>query len=90
MINKSVLPLKVGIMLFAVTTMFSIVTLPVEFNASSRALRWIEDKDIVTRRELKSAKSALTLAAMTYVLAAIGSLAELLRLLSILNSRRED
>ena len=68
MINKSVLPLKVGIMLFAVTTMFSIVTLPVEFNASSRALRWIEDKDIVTRRELKSAKSALTLAAMTYVL----------------------
>ena len=90
MINKSVLPLKVGIILFAVTTMFSIVTLPVEFNASSRALRWIEDKDIVTRRELKSAKSALTLAAMTYVLAAIGSLAELLRLLSILNSRRED
>ena len=90
MINKSVLPLKVGIMLFAVTTMFSIVTLPVEFNASSRALRWIEDKDIVTRRELKSAKSALTLAAMTYVLAAIGSLAELLRLFSILNSRRED
>ena len=45
---------------------------------------------IVTRYELKSAKSALTLAAMTYVLAAIGSLAELLRLLSILNSRRED
>ena len=90
MINKSVLPLKVGIMLFAVTTMFSIVTLPVEFNASSRALKWIEDKDIVTRYELKSAKSALRLAAMTYVLAAIGSLAELLRLLSILNSRRED
>lgn len=90
MINKSVVPLKVGIMLFAVTTMFSIVTLPVEFNASSRALKWIEDKDIVTRYELKSAKSALRLAAMTYVLAAIGSLAELLRLLSILNSRRED
>ena len=90
MINKSVLPLKVGIMLFAVTTMFSIVTLPVEFNASSRALKWIENKDIVDRYELKSAKSALRLAAMTYVLAAIGSLAELLRLVSILNSRRED
>ena len=90
MINKSVVPLKVGIMLFAVTTMFSIVTLPVEFNASSRALKWIENKDIVDRYELKSAKSALRLAAMTYVLAAIGSLAELLRLVSILNSRRED
>lgn len=90
MINKSVVPLKVGIMLFAVTTMFSIVTLPVEFNASSRALKWIENKDIVDRYELSDAKSALRLAAMTYVLAAIGSLAELLRLLSILNSRRED
>ena len=90
MINKSVVPLKVGIMLFAVTTMFSIVTLPVEFNASSIALKWREKKDIVDRYELKSAKSALRLAAMTYVLAAIGSLAELLRLVSILNSRRED
>ena len=90
MLNRSIVPLQIGIILFATTTIFSIVTLPVEFNASSRALKWLERKDLVTREELNNAKGALRLAAMTYVLAAIGSLAELLRLLSILNSRRED
>jgi len=90
MINRSLVPLQIGIMLFTVTTIFSVITLPVEFNASSRALKWLERNDIVDRDELKDAKGALGLAAMTYVLAAIGSIAELLRLLSILNSRREE
>ena len=90
MIDKSVVPLKIGIMLFSTTTLFSVVTLPVEFNASSRALTWLEHNNILTRYELKNARGALRLAAMTYLLAAIGSLAELLRLLSILNDRRQD
>ena len=90
MINISLIPLEIGICLYAVTTLFTFLTLPVELDASNRALNWIEENNIVDNNEYKDAKSALKLAAMTYVLAALASLTELLRLISIVNSRKED
>ena len=70
--------LAVGIGLFAMTTIFSFITLPVEFDASRRALAWIKEKQVVTQSEFAMSKDALRWAAMTYVVAAIGSLATLL------------
>jgi Zn-dependent membrane protease YugP len=75
--------LYVGIGMFAVTTLFSFITLPVEFDASRRALVWIEDKRISTRDELSDSKDALKWAALTYVVAALGSLATLLYYISL-------
>ena len=79
--------LGVGVGLFALTTLFSFITLPVEFDASRRALAWIEDKNMATSRELEDSRDALKWAAMTYVVAAIGSLATLLYYLSYLTGR---
>ena len=90
MINISLIPIEIGIYLYAATTLFTFLTLPVELDASNRALNWIEENNIVDNNEYKDAKSALKLAAMTYVLAALASLTELLRLISIVNSRKED
>jgi hypothetical protein len=89
MINTTVIPLTIGVALFALTTLFSFVTLPVEFDASRRALAWIDRRGIVTSREHEMAKDALWWAAMTYVVAAIGSLATLLYYVSLLMGRRE-
>ena len=75
--------LLVGIALFAMTTIFSFVTLPVEYDASNRALAWIENRKIVTAEEHAAAKDALKWAARTYVVAAIGSLGTLLYYLMI-------
>ncbi len=75
--------LLAGIALFAMTTVFSFVTLPVEYDASNRALAWIEDRKIVTAEEHAGAKDALKWAARTYVVAAIGSLGTLLYYVSI-------
>jgi len=92
LINTSIIPLAIGVGLFAVTTLFSFVTLPVEFDASRRALAWVQSRGIVTQREYGYAKDALWWAATTYVVAAIGSLATLLYYVSILMgaSRRSD
>ena len=68
---------QLGILGFATGTLFSFVTLPVEFDASNRAIYWLERKRIVNQRELIGAKDALKWAAMTYVVAALGSLAQL-------------
>ena len=89
-INTTPVPLEIGIVLFSLTTLFSFVTLPVEFDASKRALAWIDGQKIVTRQERRMAQDALWWAAMTYVVAALGSLAELLHLISILQRRREN
>ena len=80
--------LLVGILMFATTTLFSFITLPVEYDASKRALAWIDQKGIVTSQEHEAAKDALKWAARTYVVAAIGSLATLLYYLSIFMNRR--
>ncbi|MFT7395769.1 MAG: Zn-dependent membrane protease YugP [Flavobacterium sp.] len=75
--------LLIGIVLFAATTIFSLVTLPVEYDASNRALAWLESKKMLTQQEHDGAKDALTWAARTYVVAALGSIATLLYYVSI-------
>jgi len=72
-----------------VFTLFALVTLPVEFDASSRALAWIQNRSIVTRQEHAMAKDALHWAAMTYVVAALAALANLAYYLMIFLSRRD-
>lgn len=89
LINTTLIPLEIGIVLFALTTLFSFVTLPVEFDASRRALAWMDGQRVVTSQERHMAKDALWWAAMTYVVAALGSLAQLLHLINILERRRE-
>ena len=80
--------LLIGIVLFAATTLFSIITLPVEYDASNRALAWLENKNMLTRDEQVGAKDALKWAARTYVVAAIGSIATLLYYIMIYMNRR--
>lgn len=67
-----------GLVLMAVATLFSFITLPVEYDASNRALAWLENKNMLTREEHDGAKDALKWAARTYVVAAIGALASLI------------
>lgn len=81
--------LLAGIVMFAITTLFSFITLPVEYDASNRALAWIDRRNIVTTQEHKAAKDALKWAARTYVVAAIGSLATLLYYIMIFMGRRD-
>lgn len=78
----------IGVLLFAVTTVFAFITLPVEFDASKRALVWLETNNMVTPQEHAGAKDALKWAARTYVVAAIGSLATLIYFISIFLGRR--
>lgn len=80
--------LLIGIVLFALTTLFSFITLPVEYDASNRALAWIKEKNIVTSTEYVASKDALKWAARTYVVAAIGSLATLVYYILIYAGRR--
>ena len=79
--------LWLGIALFAMTTLFSFVTLPVEINASSRAVAWLESAGITNYETKPMAIDALKWAALTYVVAAIGSLATLLYYISMANRR---
>jgi Zn-dependent membrane protease YugP len=80
--------LLMGIIIFAATTVFSIITLPVEYDASNRALAWLENKNMLTNEEQAGAKDALKWAARTYVVAAIGSIATLLYYVMIYMNRR--
>ncbi|MCH2198624.1 MAG: zinc metallopeptidase [Flavobacteriales bacterium] len=80
--------LWIGIGLFAMTTLFSIITLPVEYDASNRALAWIDEKNIVTQTEFAASKDALKWAARTYLVSAIASIATLLYLIAAAMSRR--
>jgi len=88
MINIMPSLLWIGIGLFALTTLFSFVTLPVEINASARAVKWLERDGIVSYETKPMAVDALRWAAYTYVIAAIGSLATLLYYISIAQGRR--
>ncbi len=78
-----------GILLFATTTLFSFITLPVEFDASRRALAWIDQRAILTGASYEKAKEGLRWAAMTYVIAALSSLATLAYYIMIYLSRRQ-
>ncbi len=81
--------LLIGIILFATTTLFSFITLPVEINASQRALAWLTNSGITTYSTYPKAKDALKWAAYTYVVAALASLATLLYYISIFMNRRD-
>lgn len=89
MINTSIIPLTIGVALFAVTTLFSFITLPVEYDASNRALAWIKNNRVVTESEYVMSADALKWAARTYLVAALGSLATLLYYVSLLMGRRD-
>lgn len=88
MINSFPQLLLIGIVIFAATTLFSIVTLPVEYDASNRALAWLENKRMLSQEEQAGAKDALKWAARTYVVAALGSIATLMYYISIYMNRR--
>ena len=78
----------IGIGLFALTTIFSFVTLPVEIDASRRAITWLENSGLTTYETLPLAKDALKWAAYTYVIAALGSLATLFYYIGVASNRR--
>ncbi len=79
--------LLAGILLFVATVVFTLVTLPVEYDASNRALVWLENKNMLTDTEQDAAKDALKWAARTYLVAALSSIATLLYYINIYNSR---
>jgi Zn-dependent membrane protease YugP len=81
--------LLIGIILFAASTLFSVITLPVEFDASSRALKWLNASHITLPAEHEKAKDALKWAALTYVVAALASIAMLLQYIMIYMGRRD-
>lgn len=89
LINTTLVPLKIGIALYALTALFSLVTLPVEFDASRRALAWMDRQGVVNSQERQMAKDALWWAAMTYVVAALGALIQLMRLWLVLMNKED-
>jgi hypothetical protein len=82
--------LLIGIALFAISTIFSLITLPVEYDASARALRWMESAHVAVGSEHDGAKDALKWAARTYLVAAIASVANLIYFIMIFLNRRND
>ncbi|MBX2907758.1 MAG: zinc metallopeptidase [Taibaiella sp.] len=82
--------LLIGIIMFAMSTIFSLITLPVEYDASARALRWMENTRLTTGYEHDKAADALKWAARTYLVAAISSVAQLLYFVMVFMNRRDD
>ena len=80
---------QIGILLFTAAVLFQLVTLPVEYNASGRALRTLESENFLTAEELSGAKKVLSAAALTYVAALVVAVANLLRLLLLRNRNRD-
>lgn len=80
----------IGIICFSLSVVFQFITLPVEFNASRRAIQAIENNELLTSEELKGAKKTLSAAAMTYVAATAVALAQLLRLMLLFGRRRNN
>ncbi|MCM1517728.1 MAG: zinc metallopeptidase [Pseudoflavonifractor sp.] len=89
MIQTFPMLMLIGILLFALTTLFSFVTLPVEIDASRRALAWLGNANITTAETAPMAMDALKSAAYTYVVAALGSLATLIYYILVFTSRRD-
>ncbi|NLL79667.1 MAG: zinc metallopeptidase [Clostridiales bacterium] len=82
--------INIGIWVFSLSVLFQVVTLPVEFNASSRALRLLESQGILGHQEIGQCRKVLSAAALTYVAAAAASLLQLLRLVLLFGGRRSD
>ncbi len=81
---------EVGIVLFSATVLFQLITLPVEFNASRRALATLESQNMLSSEEIDGASKVLKAAAMTYVAAAVSSILSLLRLIIVFGGNRRD
>jgi Zn-dependent membrane protease YugP len=88
--NGNTTVLAIGVAMFAMTTLFAFVTLPVEYDASNRAMKWLKDTGTVTAEEFVGVQDSLKWAARTYVVAALGSLAQLLYWGSLLLGGRRD
>lgn len=86
--NKLVL--LIGVIMFALTTLFAFITLPVEYDASNRAMKWLKDTGTVTSEEYVGVQDSLKWAARTYLVAALGSLAQLLYFATLLLGGRRD
>lgn len=82
--------LNIGVLLFALTTVFALITLPVEFNASKRALKALKGTQVLSKEELRGTRKVLNAAAMTYVAAAAASILSLVRILLLTRSRRRN
>lgn len=82
--------LNIGVLLFALTTVFALITLPVEFNASKRALKALKGAQVLSKEELRGTRKVLNAAAMTYVAAAAASILSLVRILLLTRSRRRN
>ncbi|WP_345083357.1 zinc metallopeptidase [Nemorincola caseinilytica] len=82
--------LLIGIALFAMSTLFSLITLPVEYDASARALKWMETTHLTSPQEHDKAADALQWAARTYLVAALASVAQLVYFISVYLGRRDD
>lgn len=89
-LGGSSLLLELGILCFSFAVLFQLITLPVEFNASSRAVRLLSETGILYEEELQKTKKVLSAAALTYVAAAASSLLQLLRLVLLFGNRRRD
>ncbi len=87
--NGNTTVLAIGVLMFAVTTLFAFITLPVEYDASNRAMKWLKETGTVTPEEYVGVQDALKWAARTYLVAALGSLAQLLYWASMLMGRRD-
>ena len=90
LLGGNYLLVQIGIWVFSLAVLFQIVTLPVEFNASKRALAMVEQYGILGRNEVEHTKKVLSAAAMTYVAAAAASILQLLRLVLLFGRRRDD
>ena len=88
--NTGTILITIGLIAFSCAVLFQIVTLPVEFNASRRALAMLESQGILGSQEIKGSRSVLSAAAMTYVAAAATSILQLLRLIIIAGGRNRD
>ena len=88
--NGNTTVLAIGVLLFAVTTLFAFITLPVEYDASNRAMKWLKESGTVTSEEFVGVQDSLKWAARTYVVAALGSLAQLLYWANILFGNRRN
>ncbi len=82
--------IKIGILMFSLAVAFQLITLPVEFNASSRAMNMLSETGVLYREELPKTKKVLNAAALTYVAAAASSILQLLRLVLLFGNRRRD
>ena len=88
--EMSTLFINLGVLMFSLAVLFQIITLPVEFNASGRALKILKNSGMLYESEVREARSVLTAAALTYVASAASALLQLLRILILTGGRRND